>query len=165
MAWYVSLQHPPLGSQPLRWAHAAPVLSKLLPVYLTVILGTGISQPLGITMKIGKSVLGGPELSGRQLPPCPQGALVPLKYRNLQFPHRVPFTEEKMPRCPCPFKIKACFSIHLCPVWISTSVKEPNQIKNTNSKHFKSTRYLTKNAIQWRQFKKTKVQDLKCLLE
>ena len=33
-------------------------------------------------------------------------ALVPLKYssRNLQFPHRVPFTKETMPWCPCPFK-------------------------------------------------------------
>ena len=33
----------------------------------------------------------------------------PLKCssRNLQFPHRVPFTEEKMPWCPCPFKNEA----------------------------------------------------------
>ena len=34
--------------------------------------------------------------------------------RNLQFPHRVPFTKEKMPWCPCPFKNKAqalCFVI------------------------------------------------------
>ena len=27
--------------------------------------------------------------------------------RNLQFPHRVPFTKEKMPWCPCPFKNEA----------------------------------------------------------
>ena len=26
---------------------------------------------------------------------------------NLQFPHRVPFTEEKLPWCPCPFKFEA----------------------------------------------------------
>ena len=33
-------------------------------------------------------------------------ALVPLKCsnRNLQFPHRVPFTKEKMPWCHYPFK-------------------------------------------------------------
>ena len=46
----------------------------------------------------------------RRLPPCPLViALVPLKCssRNLQFPHRVPFTKEKMPWCPCPFKNKA----------------------------------------------------------
>ena len=36
-------------------------------------------------------------------------ALVPLKCssRNLQFPHRVPFTKEKMPWCSCPFKNEA----------------------------------------------------------
>ena len=36
-------------------------------------------------------------------------ALVPLKCssRNLQFHHRVPFTKEKMPWCPCPFKNEA----------------------------------------------------------
>ena len=46
----------------------------------------------------------------RQLPPCPLViALVPLKCssRNLQFPHRVPFTKEKMPWCPYPFKNEA----------------------------------------------------------
>ena len=34
---------------------------------------------------------------------------LPLKCfsRNLQFPHRVPFTKEKMPQCPSPFKNKA----------------------------------------------------------
>ena len=33
-------------------------------------------------------------------------AVVPLKCssRNLQFPHGVLFTKEKMPVCPCPFK-------------------------------------------------------------
>ena len=43
------------------------------------------------------------------LPPCPLViALVPLKCSstNLQFHHRVPFTKEKMPWCPCPFKNK-----------------------------------------------------------
>ena len=46
----------------------------------------------------------------RRLPPCPMViALVPLKCyshdsRNWQFPHRVPFTKEKMPWCPCLFQ-------------------------------------------------------------
>ena len=29
---------------------------------------------------------------------------VPWDRRNLRFPHRVPFTKEKIPWCPCPFK-------------------------------------------------------------
>ena len=43
----------------------------------------------------------------RQLPQCPLvNALVPLKCSstNLKLHHRVPFTKEKMPWCPCPFK-------------------------------------------------------------
>ena len=44
-----------------------------------------------------------------------ENALVPLKcssrnlqfIENLQFPHRVPFTEEKMLWCPCPLKNEA----------------------------------------------------------
>ena len=46
----------------------------------------------------------------RRLPPCPLViALVPLKYscRCLHFPHRLPFTKEKMPWCPYPFKNEA----------------------------------------------------------
>ena len=46
----------------------------------------------------------------RRLPPCPLViALVSLKCssRSLQFPHRVPFTKEKMPWCPFPFKKEA----------------------------------------------------------
>ena len=46
----------------------------------------------------------------RRLPPLPLAiALVPLKcsYRNLQFPHRVPFAKDKTPWCPCPFKNEA----------------------------------------------------------
>ena len=36
-------------------------------------------------------------------------ALVPLKCsgRNLKFPHMMPFTNEKMPWCPCPFEKEA----------------------------------------------------------
>ena len=44
----------------------------------------------------------------RHLPPCSQVInLVPLKYssRKLRFPFRVPM--ERMPWCPCPFKIEA----------------------------------------------------------
>ena len=44
------------------------------------------------------------------MPPCPLViALVPLKYfsGNSQFPRRVPFTKEKMPWCPRPFKNEA----------------------------------------------------------
>ena len=44
------------------------------------------------------------------MPPCPLViALVPLKCssRNIQFPHRVPFTREKMPWCPHRFKNEA----------------------------------------------------------
>ena len=44
---------------------------------------------------------------GSKLPPCPYViAWVPLKCssRNLQFPHWVPFTKEKMLWCPYPFK-------------------------------------------------------------
>ena len=51
----------------------------------------------------------------RRLHPCALViALVPLKCfsRNLQFPYRVPFTMEKMPRCPCPFKNEA-FKSHI----------------------------------------------------
>ena len=43
----------------------------------------------------------------RWLPPCPLIiALVPFKCfsRNFQFPHNVPFTKEKMPRCLFPSK-------------------------------------------------------------
>ena len=39
--------------------------------------------------------------------PCPLViAFGPLKSsnRNLQFPNRMPFTKENMPRCPCPFQ-------------------------------------------------------------
>ena len=46
----------------------------------------------------------------RRLPPCPLVlALVPLKCSstNLQFHFRVPFTEKKMPWCPCPSKNEA----------------------------------------------------------
>ena len=46
----------------------------------------------------------------RRLPPCTLViALVPLtcSSRNLQFSHRVPFTKEKLPWCPCPFKNEA----------------------------------------------------------
>ena len=42
-------------------------------------------------------------------------ALVPFKCssRNLQFPHRLSFTEEEMPCCPCPFKNEAyCLHVH-----------------------------------------------------
>ena len=45
-----------------------------------------------------------------QLPPCPLViALVTLKCsdRIVRFPQRVPFTNEKMPWCHCPFKNKA----------------------------------------------------------
>ena len=59
----------------------------------------------------------------RRLPPCPLvNALVPLKSssRNVQFSHRVPFTKEKMPWCPCPFKkqsIQACMCFIFCAGW------------------------------------------------
>ena len=53
----------------------------------------------------------------RRLPPCTPLviALVPLKCssRCLPFPHRVPFTKEKMPWCPCPFKCDAWLK-HTC---------------------------------------------------
>ena len=49
------------------------------------------------------------------MPPCPLvNAFVPLKCfsRKLQFAHRVPFTKEKMPWCPCPFKNEAYTGLH-----------------------------------------------------
>ena len=45
-----------------------------------------------------------------RLPPCPLDiVLVPLKCpsRNLQLPHKVPFTKKKMHWCPFPFKNEA----------------------------------------------------------
>ena len=40
---------------------------------------------------------------------CLHAPSLPMKcfIRILQFSHRVPFTKEKMPRCPCPFKNEA----------------------------------------------------------
>ena len=67
----------------------------------------------GFTTHLKDAAIIRPDTSHRQrrrLPPCPLSiALVPLKCSsiNLQFPHRVPFTKEKMPWCPCPFKNEA----------------------------------------------------------
>ena len=60
-----------------------------------------------------------PDTSQRQLrwlPPCLLVILVPLKCysRNEQFLHRMPFTEEEVHWCPCPFKkrsIQACAAL------------------------------------------------------
>ena len=56
----------------------------------------------------------------RQLPPLPLViALVPLKCSsgNLQFPHRVPFSREKLPWCPCPFKNEAYSPAYIFQSW------------------------------------------------
>ena len=64
---------------------------------------------------------------GQQLPPCLLIiALVPLKCssRNLQFPQRVPFTKEKMPWSPCPFKNEAYMHVKV-KISLVGSEKEP----------------------------------------
>ena len=71
----------------------------------------------------------------RQLPPCPLViAFVPLKCssRNLQFPHRVPFTKENMPRCPCPLKAKHHCLFYLDEILIYQDRKEALTIAKKN---------------------------------
>ena len=102
------------GLQTLDWyfTNFTLIIERQLPIS-----GHCLATPLRVPIP-GLKLYGGNEgdcLSGPGfLPWCPPwppvNALVPLKSfsRNLQFPHyRVPFTKEKMPWCPCPFKNEA----------------------------------------------------------
>ena len=71
----------------------------------------------------------------RRIPPCPLVvALVPFKCscRNLQFPHRVPFTKETMLWCPCPFKNEA-YGPNL---WCLLNTIQGNQQQTSNRIEF-----------------------------
>ena len=97
----------------------------------------------------------------RRLPPYPLDiALVPLKCscRNLSFPQRVPFIEEKIPWWPCPFKIKAyrkvCISIIILPPrWHRNGVNALIPSKTKTSSNSSKTKLTSAQAKQVQSLK------------